>query len=109
MRGHENVAKHPCSAQTGWSTTTQTRIPKHFGKLTTPSAPSEVATRYFLDVASTPPHGGGESSSPIRTQCNSRIEPCRSEGRQHAGERRNRQQYHRNKHKGCRVGRSHTE
>src|SRR4030095_1096775 len=38
----------------------QTRIPKHFGRSTTPSAPSEDASRYFLDVASTPPHGGGE-------------------------------------------------
>jgi hypothetical protein len=52
MRGHENVAKRPCSAQTGWSKTTQTRIPKHFGESTTPSAPSEDASRYFLDVAS---------------------------------------------------------
>ena len=59
MRGHENFAKRPCSAQTGWSMTTQTRIPKHFGKLTTPSAPSEVASQYFLDVASTPPHEEG--------------------------------------------------
>jgi hypothetical protein len=64
MRGHENVAKRPCSAQTGWSKTTQTRIPKHFGKSTTPSAPSEDASRYFLDVASTPPHGGGEYRLP---------------------------------------------
>jgi len=39
MRGHENIAKRPCSAQTGWSKTTQTRIPKNFGKLTIPSAP----------------------------------------------------------------------
>ena len=60
MRGHGNVAKRPCSAQTGWSKTTQTRIPKHFGRSTTPSAASEDASRYFLDVASTPPHGGGE-------------------------------------------------
>ena len=58
MRGHENVPKHPCSAQTGWSNMTQTRIPKHFGRSTTPSAASEDASRYFLDVASTPPHGG---------------------------------------------------
>jgi len=35
----KNVAKHPCSAQTGWSNMTQTRIPKQFGKSTTPSAP----------------------------------------------------------------------
>jgi len=66
MRGHENVAKHPSSAQTGWSNKTQTRISKHFGKSTTPSAPSDVASRYFLDVASTPPHEasrGGEYSS----------------------------------------------
>jgi hypothetical protein len=60
MRGHENVAKRPCSAQTGWSKTTQTRIPKHFGESTTPSAPSEDASRYFLDVASTPPLQGGD-------------------------------------------------
>jgi hypothetical protein len=59
MRGHENVAKRPCSAQTGWSKKTQTRIPKDFGKSTTPSAPSEDASRYFLDVASTPPHEEG--------------------------------------------------
>ena len=29
MRGQENVAKHPCFAQTGWSNMTATRIPKH--------------------------------------------------------------------------------
>jgi hypothetical protein len=63
MRGHENFAKRPRSAQTGWSKMTQTRIPKHFGKLTTPSAPSEEASRYFLDVASTPPLQGGECRS----------------------------------------------
>jgi hypothetical protein len=44
----KNVAKHPCSAQTGWSNMTQTRIPKYFGKSTTPSAPSQVASRIFL-------------------------------------------------------------
>ena len=51
------------AAQTGWSNTTQTRIPKHFGKSTTPSAPSEDASRYFLDVASTPPLQGGECAT----------------------------------------------
>jgi len=67
MRGHENIAKRPCSAQTGWSKTTQTRIPKHFGKSTTPSAPSEDASRYFLDVAATPPHGGEYLDYPYRS------------------------------------------
>ena len=28
MRVMKNVAQHPCSAQTGWSNTTQTRISK---------------------------------------------------------------------------------
>jgi len=53
MRGNENV-RSILPAQTGWSMMTQTRIPKDVGKSTTPSAPSEVASRYFLDVAPTP-------------------------------------------------------
>ena len=48
MRDHENAAKRPCSAQTGWSKTTRTRIPKHFGKSTTPSAPQRMLRGIFL-------------------------------------------------------------
>ena len=52
------------AAQTGWSKRVQTRIPKYFGKLTTPSAPSKVASQYLLDVASTPPHEEGNIALP---------------------------------------------
>ena len=60
MRGNEKCREASLFRADGVVKKTQTRIPKHYGKSTTPSAPSEVASRYFLDVASTPPHRGGE-------------------------------------------------
>ena len=59
MRGNEKCREASFFAQTAWSNMTQTRIPEHYGKSTTPSAPSEVASHLFLDVASTPPHEEG--------------------------------------------------
>jgi len=44
------------AAQTGWSD----RRADVFAELTTPAAPSKVASRHFLDGASTPPVPGGE-------------------------------------------------
>src|SRR5437867_1236802 len=44
------------AAQTGWSD----RRAHVFAELTTPAAPSKVASRHFLDGASTPPVPGGE-------------------------------------------------
>ena len=35
--------------------------------ITTPSAPTEVAPRHFIDVAATPPRRGGEKPGPQRT------------------------------------------
>src|SRR5690349_22808447 len=34
--------------------------------ITTPSAPYKEASRYFVDVASTPPRRGGENCGPLR-------------------------------------------
>src|SRR3989454_10564638 len=44
------------AAQTGWSD----RRAYVFAELTTPAAPSKVASRHLLDGASTPPVPGGE-------------------------------------------------
>src|SRR5215831_14364040 len=38
--------------------------PNHFSGLTTPSARTKVAPRYFFDRASTPPFQGGEYARP---------------------------------------------
>jgi hypothetical protein len=47
------------AAQTGRSRRFK-RIRKYHLRVTTPSAPLKEASRYFLDVASTPPSQGGE-------------------------------------------------
>jgi len=60
MRGQRKDAKPPYSAQTGWSV--RRNLTEGLAGLTTPSAPSKVASRYLLDVASTPPFQGGENS-----------------------------------------------
>jgi hypothetical protein len=56
MRGNEKCREASLFRAEGVVKHDETRIPRHFGKSTTPSAPSEVASPYFLDVASTPPH-----------------------------------------------------
>src|SRR5512147_3148424 len=65
--------------QTGWSLTSicfQNAFLPLTRCVTTPSAPSKVASRHLLDVASTPPHGGGEfaqaRSSTLRSGWNHR-------------------------------------
>jgi len=48
MRGNEKCREASLFRADGVVKKTQTRIPKHYGKSTTPSAPSEVASRHFL-------------------------------------------------------------
>src|SRR5262245_24452601 len=51
---------------------------KNFAELTTPSARSKVASRYFLDRASTPPFQGGEYVNAIsRTLTRLRLGPAK--------------------------------
>jgi len=65
------------AAQTGWSKRVQTRIPKYFRKLTTPSAPSKVASQYLLDVASTPPHEEGSGHRPRLQRWSTSVDQLR--------------------------------
>jgi hypothetical protein len=60
LRDQENIAQHPCFAQTGWSPTPSDAI----GNIASERPPRPLlsmdASRYFLGVASTPPLQGGE-------------------------------------------------
>src|SRR5215468_5265207 len=59
LRDQEKVAKHPKLAQTGWcSTSTKFLELDHH-----PVRSIEEASRYFVEVASTPPRRGGEKKA----------------------------------------------
>src|SRR6476659_8102446 len=54
----KDVAKHPCSAQTGWSNMTQTRSPEIMVNRPFRPLHQRWLRTIFPDVAFTPPHEG---------------------------------------------------
>src|SRR5437016_13634100 len=70
LRRQENAAKPPLRAQTGWSVPTrfQECLLRNSANLTTPSAPSAVASQHSIDGASTPPSQGGEHTAQVAAE-----------------------------------------
>jgi hypothetical protein len=67
LRHKSNIAKLPIAAD-GVVRAAKALRPNNFAGLTTPSARTKVASRYFLDRASTPPFQGVSQLSCVQTK-----------------------------------------